>query len=171
MNLKHTVTVFGVDEQSDVELDLQRWIDLAQSVLIAEGVRRESELSLTFVDEATIADLNEQHMGSDGPTDVLAFPIDADPTERGRWPDSSSSGPDRRELTADDLPILLGDVVICPVVAKRQAPDHAGTFDDEIALLVVHGTLHVLGLDHAEPLETEQMQAKEQSLLEQFYRT
>ena len=53
----------------------------------------------------------------------------------------------------DDLPLLLGDVVICPAVAAGNAPDHAGTFDDELALLVVHGILHVLGLDHADDAE------------------
>ena len=55
-------------------------------------------------------------------------------------------------MPADDpVPVLLGDVVICPDVARAQAPTHAGTLDDELALLVVHGVLHVLGHDHAEP--------------------
>ena len=52
------------------------------------------------------------------------------------------------------MPVLLGDVVVCPAVAADQAPTHAGTVDDELALLVVHGVLHVLGHDHAEPAET-----------------
>jgi probable rRNA maturation factor len=78
-------------------------------------------------------------------------------------------------LELDELPSLLGDVVVCPSVAARQAgehggPLHDGTVDDEIALLVVHGILHVLGMDHAEPEETAAMQAKERSLLERFHR-
>ena len=64
------------------------------------------------------------------------------------------------------MPLLLGDVVICPAVAARQAPDHAGTVDDELALLVVHGVLHVLGHDHAEAHERPAMQARERQLLE-----
>ena len=67
--------------------------------------------------------------------------------------------------------MLLGDVVICPAVAARNAPAHAGTFADEIALLVVHGILHVLGMDHATPDETEVMQARERDLLGRFHRS
>ena len=63
------------------------------------------------------------------------------------------------------MPVLLGDVVICPDVARAQAPSHAGTLDDELALLVVHGVLHVLGHDHAEADEAEAMRAKELELL------
>ena len=62
-------------------------------------------------------------------------------------------------------------MVICPAVAARNAPDHAGTYDDELALLVVHGILHVLGMDHADPEEEAAMQAKERSLLERFHAT
>ena len=57
------------------------------------------------------------------------------------------------------MPVLLGDVVVCPAVAAEQAPTHAGTLDDELALLVVHGVLHVLGHDHAEPAEARRMRA------------
>jgi len=167
--------VFGVDEQDDHAVDVGRWVRLAEDVLAAEGVRRDSELSLLFVDEQAMTELNERHMGKAGPTDVLAFPIDDDAVDPGRWPDGGSTGPDRPPLDLDELPTLLGDVVVCPAVAARQAPEHAGErhdggVDDEIALLVVHGILHVLGHDHAEPEETERMQAKERSLLERFHR-
>lgn len=169
-------TVFAVDEQAGaVEVDLERWVRLAEAVLGAENVRRVSELSLLFVDEAAMADLNERHMGKSGPTDVLAFPIDED-VDRGRWPDNGSTGPDRPTPHPDDIPVLLGDVVVCPAVAARQAPEHAGkghhtgTVDDEVALLVVHGVLHVLGMDHAEPAEAETMQAREQELLGRYHR-
>ena len=114
-----------------------------------KGVRGDAELSLLFVDETSIAELNERFMGSEGPTDVLAFPIDADAV-LGGCPTRSRSGPDRADPDPDELPLLLGDVVICPAVAARNAPDHAGTLDDELALLVVHGVLHVLGRDHAD---------------------
>ena len=69
----------------------------------------------------------------------------------------------------DDLPLLLGDVVICPEVAARNAPEHAGSFDDEIALLVVHGILHLLGLDHMDDDERLAMQDRERELLLQFH--
>jgi probable rRNA maturation factor len=167
--------VFGVDEQDDQAVDVARWVRLAEQVLAAEGVRRTSELSLLFVDERTMAELNERHMGSSGPTDVLAFPIDDEGLEVGRWPDNGTTGPDRPPVDDDDIPVLLGDVVVCPAVAARQAPEHAGSahhrgsLEDEVALLVVHGILHVLGMDHAEPEETAAMQARERELLDKFH--
>jgi len=162
------VEVFGVDEQSAQPVDLARWVALATAVLHDSGVRGEAEMSLLFVEEPTMAELNSRFMGSEGPTDVLAFPID-DPIDPGRWPDSGSTGPDREPPEVSELPMLLGDVVVCPSVAARQAPDHAGSYDDEIALLVVHGVLHVLGMDHAEPDETAAMQARERELLDRYH--
>ncbi len=162
------VQVFGADEQGAAPVDVDRWVTLAREVLVAEGVRGEAELSLLFVDEAAIAELNKRFMESDGPTDVLAFPID-DPVVAGRWPDAGTAGPDRDDPEPGDLPLLLGDVVVCPAVAQRQAPDHAGSYDDELALLVVHGVLHVLGHDHAEPDETAVMQERERALLGRFH--
>ena len=162
------VQVFGADEQTAAVVDVDRWVALAHDVLLAEGVQGDAELSLLFVDEATIAELNQRFMDAEGPTDVLAFPID-DPVVAGRWPDASTAGPDRDEPDPGDLPLLLGDVVVCPAVAERQAPSHAGSYEDELALLVVHGVLHVLGHDHDEPEETAVMQARERELLDQFH--
>jgi probable rRNA maturation factor len=162
------VEVFGVDEQEDEPVDLARWVQLATAVLLDSGVRGEAELSLLFVSEPAIAELNQRYMGASGPTDVLAFPID-DPIDAGRWPDSGSTGPDREPPELGELPLLLGDVVVCPSVAARQAPTHAGSYDDELALLVVHGILHVLGMDHAEPDEAAAMQARERELLDKHH--
>lgn len=162
------VDVFGVDEQSEHPVDLARWVDLATNALLDSGVRGDAELSLLFVTEDVMTELNQRFMDADGPTDVLAFPID-DPIDGGRWPDSGATGPDREAPEVAELPMLLGDVVVCPSVAARQAPDHAGSYDDEIALLVVHGVLHVLGMDHAAPDETAVMQARERELLDRYH--
>ena len=162
------VEVFGVNEQTDQPIELARWVDLASNVLADAGVRGEAELSIVFANEEVMGELNKRFMDVDGPTDVLAFPID-DPIDSGRWPDSGSTGPDLEPPEIDELPMLLGDVVICPAVAARQAPDHAGSYDDEIALLVVHGVLHVLGMDHADPEETAVMQARERELLDRYH--
>ncbi|HET9691695.1 MAG TPA: rRNA maturation RNase YbeY, partial [Acidimicrobiales bacterium] len=102
--------------------------------------------------------------GKTGPTDVLAFPIDDEPAESGRSPDSGGTGPGFGS-DPDEAPTLLGDVVICPAVAMRNAPEHAGTYDDELALLVVHGVLHLLGMDHMDDEEAEAMEARERELL------
>lgn len=148
-----TVTVVGADEQAAVDVDVDRWSRLATRVLEAEG--RRGELTLTFVERDEMAALNAEHMGKTGPTDVLSFPLDDDDDSFG----DAGVG----------IPVLLGDVVVCPAVAAEQAPEHAGTLDDELALLVVHGVLHVLGHDHAESDETAVMRASELEHLERFH--
>ena len=160
------LTVFCASEQEGIAIDLARWQLLASEVLKAEGVRGAAEMSILFVESHVMAEMNSVHMGKTGPTDVLAFPIDAFVPEFASGPGSVSRGPDRAAENIEDSPLLLGDVVICPEVARAQAPSHAGTFDDEIALLVTHGALHVLGYDHAETDERERMQAREKELLE-----
>jgi probable rRNA maturation factor len=160
--------VFCADEQNDIAVDLGRWQQLALDVLLAEGVRGLAEMAVLFVSEREMTELNDSYMGKPGPTDVLAFPIDAAEAEIVQHGQPPSRGPDRAPPDPADMPLLLGDVVICPAVAARQAPDHAGTVDDELALLVVHGVLHVLGHDHADDSERAIMQARERELLEQF---
>lgn len=170
--------IFVADEQGHVPVDVARWAALACLVLDEQGVQDPAEMSLLFVDEPTIAELNERFLGRQGPTDVLAFPIDEEVTDTGRRPDQGGRGPGSvAELT--DPPLMIGDVVICPKVADQQAPtraggdqgfDHRGTLDDELALLVVHGTLHLLGFDHEEDAEAEAMASRERELLELFRR-
>jgi probable rRNA maturation factor len=157
-----TATVFGYDEQDHDEpgaavVDLARWVALAEGVLAAEGVAA-GELTLAFVDEPDMVELNQEHMGESYATDVLSFPIDADLALGG------TAGRD-----PDGEPLLLGDVVVCPRVAVANAPAHAGTVDDELALLVVHGVLHVLGHDHATAEDTARMQARELHHLVQLH--
>jgi probable rRNA maturation factor len=161
--------VFCADEQVDLPVDLGRWQQLAFDVLLAEGVRGLAELAVLFVSETEMAELNDSYMGKPGPTDVLAFPIDAMEAEMVQHGQPPSRGPDRAPPDPADMPLLLGDVVICPAVAARQAPEHAGAVDDELALLVVHGVLHVLGHDHADDGERRVMQTRERELLEQFF--
>lgn len=161
--------VFCADEQAAQPVDVSRWAHLAEQVLDSEGVGAEVELSVVFVDEPTIAELNSRFGGAEGPTDVLSFPIDEEPQESGRHPDSGGSGPGEPS-EPDELPLLLGDVYVCPSIAARNAPDHAGTYDDELALLVVHGILHLLGMDHEDEAEAEEMEQRERALLARFHR-
>lgn len=141
------VVVVTENAQDAVEIDLERWGALSRDVLSAEAVT--GELTLTFVSEAEILELKVEHFGDAGehPTDVLSFPLDD-------W-----------APVADGVPQLLGDIVVCPEVAMRQASSHAGAIDDEIALLVVHGILHILGFDHATESEQIAMQAREREHL------
>jgi probable rRNA maturation factor len=143
-------TVVVADERSGSlmpAVDVDRWRRLALDVLVDANV--DGELTLTFVDLDEMAELNAEHMGKLGPTDVLSFPMHDDPL--------------------DGVPTLLGDVVISPTVAAEQFAEHAGTLDDELALLVVHGILHVLGHDHAEPEEAAVMRRVELDLLERLH--
>jgi len=165
-----TVEVFAADEQATHPIDTLRWVRLARGVLEAEGVKGEAELSLLFVDERAMSDLNKRFAGKDGPTDVLAFPIDEDPAEGGRSPDSGGSGPGWVPPEASELPTLVGDVVICPSVAVRNAAEHESELDDEVALLVVHGILHLMGMDHVDDEEAQAMERREQELLDRFHR-
>lgn len=143
------------DEQTEVVVDGDPLVALAEQTLIAEGWGPPAEVTLHFVDEDSIAELNETHMGHSGPTDVLSFPIDGP----GGVPGAAFG------------PVMLGDVVLCPAVAKRCAPGHAGTLEDELALLVVHGLLHLLGMDHAEADERRAMQARERQHLDRWWGT
>ena len=159
-NTETQLIVHVAEDQADVQLDASRYEQLARSVLTSEGINQTSELSVLFVSSEMIAELNEQHMGHTGPTDVLAFPIDEDATQ---------------PQAENDAPLLLGDVVVCPSVAatncstnKDSYPGHQGTITDEIDLLVVHGILHVLGMDHAEAEERQDMQELERTHLAAF---
>ena len=160
--------VFVADEQDDLVIDPARWAGLAEAVLADEGVRGGAELSLLFVAGEEMADLNRQFMGAEGATDVLAFPIDASEVEVvSTWaPAPDHRGPDRAPPDPGDQPLLLGDVVVCPAVAAANAPEHAGTLDDELALRVVHGILRGLGHDHAGADDAQRMQRREIGLLE-----
>ncbi len=135
------------DRIAALPVDLERWSTLAQAAAQAEG--GVGELTLTFVDLDEITALNVEHMGNDGPTDVLSFPMDDEPMA--------------------GVPTMLGDVVVCPEVAEAQFGEHAGTLDDELALLIVHGVLHVLGHDHAEAAEASVMREREVALLTAFH--
>jgi probable rRNA maturation factor len=168
--------VFVADEQSDRPVDPTRFGALAEQILADRHVAADAELNVLFVDAKTIASLNERFLGHVGPTDVLSFPIEDDyaapgPPPAGPLPDLA--GPGREGLAfeqADDaMPLLLGDVVICPEVAFRNAPEHAGTYEDELALLLVHGILHLLGMDHEVEEEAEAMEALEQELLGRYH--
>lgn len=133
--------------ESGVPVGERGLVDLARHVLDAMKVHPLAELSLLLVDEAAMSELHEKWMGEPGPTDVLAFPMDE------LRPGHLSGGSDEG---APD-PGLLGDVVLCPAVAERQAKQVAHSLSDELEMLCTHGILHLLGFDHAEPDEHKEM--------------
>ena len=142
----------------------RRWWRSRGSVLEAEGVRGGAEVSLIFVDEPTIAELNERFLGQEGPTDVLSFPLDDEPLAGGpparrRRHRSGRAARGRRRPTCS--------ATSSSARRSRRATPRATSvaFDDELALLVVHGTLHLLGWDHEDDEEAERMEARERELL------
>jgi probable rRNA maturation factor len=128
--------------ESGEDLDARRTQRLARFVMDTMRVHPQAELCVTAVDEDTIAELNGKWMEKEGPTDVLAFPMDE--LRPGKVNEEPEEG-------------VLGDLVLCPVVAARQAETAGHTPQDELDLLTVHGILHLLGYDHAEPEEHEEM--------------
>lgn len=162
------IDIYAADEQLDHVIELERWVELCRHALEDEGVRGLAEVSLIFTGESTMAELNEQFMGKRGPTDVLSFPIDAEPDPTGRVPDAGGTGPG--EPPTPEIPQLVGDIIICPAVAARNALEHECSFADELALLIVHGVLHLRGWDHMVDEEAERMEARERDLLERHHR-
>jgi len=133
-----------IANESDVPVDEAGLVTLCRFVLADLGVNPMAELSVLVVDLEYMASLNERWMGETGPTDVLAFPMDE--LDTARRPDDPEPGPS-----------LLGDVVLCPAVAVRQASAAGHSFEDEIHLLTAHGILHLLGYDHGDPEEEREM--------------
>jgi probable rRNA maturation factor len=146
------MSVFVADEQKEA-VGLPDLHALAEMVLREEGYPADAEVTLLFVDETEIASYNGRFLDRDGPTDVLAFPVEE--LLPGVVPDTNAQGP----------PLMLGDVVIAPSYVRRQADEHGVTFEDEMALMVTHGILHLLGYDHVEDADAERMEARERQLL------
>jgi probable rRNA maturation factor len=161
------IDVFAADEQEQRSVDVRRFGDLTKRVLDSLGLKGDVEVSLLFVDEGSMAELNERFLGESGPTDVLAFPIEDDPEPSGRSPDEGGTGPGG-PAEDPEVPLMLGDVVICPAVAHRNAKVHGVAYEAEVELLVVHGLLHLLGMDHEEDDEAELMEKRQSDLLARF---
>lgn len=149
--------VIFTDEQDD-PLPAVPLVDLAHTALEAEGLPDSTELAITLVDEARMAELNAEYMGKTGPTDVLSFPIED--FEPGA-PIPDDAGP----------PLLLGDVVVCPSVVHANSQQAGVAFEDEMALMIVHGILHLLGRDHVVEAEAELMEQREREILEMIGRS
>ncbi|WP_409328999.1 rRNA maturation RNase YbeY [Trujillonella humicola] len=141
-----------VANESEIAVDEAELAGICRFVLTEMGVNPMAELSVLCVDPEYMATLHERWMGEKGPTDVLAFSMDELDTSR---PDDPEPGP-----------ALLGDVVLCPSVAVRQARAAGHTMDDELVLLATHGVLHILGYDHMEPEEEKEMFALQTKLLD-----
>ncbi|MEV0948416.1 rRNA maturation RNase YbeY [Rhodococcus sp. NPDC049939] len=145
-----------VSNESGMDVSEEELISVARFVIARMDVHPAAELSMSLVDSATMADLHMRWMDLPGPTDVMSFPMDE--LEPGGRPDSPEPGPS-----------MLGDIVLCPSFAAEQADQAGHSLSRELALLTVHGVLHLLGYDHAEPEEEKEMFGLQNELLEGWY--
>lgn len=148
-----SIEVLNETEAGIDELEL---VDLSRYVLNEMNVHPQTELCIRLVDEAAMETLHVQWMDLPGPTDVMSFPMD-----------ELTPGRDGEELE----PGLLGDVVLCPSVAAKQAAAAGHALEEEILLLTTHGILHLLGYDHGEPEEEKEMFELQRQLLLTFLAT
>jgi probable rRNA maturation factor len=127
-----------IANNSGIACNEDQIVDVAAFALDKMGIHPESDLGITLVNEDEITKLHIQWMNLPGPTDVLSFPMD-----------------ELKPFSASDGPGIIGDIVICPQFAAKQATKHST--EDEISLLTVHGVLHLLGFDHVEEEEHKVM--------------
>ena len=134
--------MIDLNNESGVEVDAERLSGLARFALDLLRIHPQAELSILLVDPDTMSAYHEKYMDEPGPTDVLSFPMD-----------------ELRAPEADEEPPLglLGDIVLCPEVTAAQAAESGRTPDEEADYLLIHGLLHLLGHDHAEPEEKKVM--------------
>ena len=145
-----------VSNESGVAVDESAIASVARHVLTVMRVNPAAELSVLAVTSDAMAELHERWMDEPGPTDVRAFPMD-ELVDESRRPDAPEIGP-----------ALLGDVVLCPSFAAAQARKAGHALADELALLTVHGVLHLLGYDHAEPEQEREMFGLQNRLLTEW---
>ncbi len=174
-----SVSVEVLDERGSsrdvLPLDLLHWGRTAGRVAVAEGVEREAELGLSFLDEEDMSSLADSCMGDPSSTDVLAFPVDfAENSPQAGQEGQAGQAAAGKGLSASRWalpPALIGDVVVCPEVAARgAAPAAPGSrnLTEELTMLVIHGVLHLLGYDHAEFKEAALMEERTEALLKEL---
>lgn len=142
-----------VCNETDYEIDGTEFIALAEYVMQKMYVNPGAELSIMFINPQPMEELHIKWLDLPGPTDVMSFPMDE--LRPGTIDNPSEAG-------------ILGDIVICPQVAAKQAVAAGHSSVEEMLLLCVHGILHLLGFDHVEPEEEKEMFALQRKLLLTF---
>ncbi len=148
--------MIDINNESGTQVDELGLVGLARFALERLRIHPQADLSILLVDEETMATYHERFMGEPGPTDVMSFPMD-----ELRAPNDD-----------EEPPIgLLGDIVLCPQVTERQAAENGRLPDAEAEYLLVHGLLHLLGHDHAEPEDKRVMFGIKDNIIAAWERT
>ena len=143
--------------ESGIEVPEDALLRMARHVYARLHVHERAETAVTVVDAARMAELHEEWMDLPGPTDVMSFPMD-ELTPGGGRPDADMPGP-----------AMLGDIILCPAYDRKQAEMAGHDLAHEMALLTVHGVLHLLGYDHIEPKDEREMFALQNEILADWY--
>lgn len=145
-----------IDETQELDKEtLEVILQLLHVAAKEESVDENSELSLSFVDNNRIHEINREYRGIDRPTDVISFALEEQTEEE-------------MDIVGNDLPRVLGDIIISIPKAKEQAEEYGHSFIRELGFLAVHGFLHLLGYDHGTNEEEREMFHKQEEILKEF---
>jgi probable rRNA maturation factor len=151
-----TLIIDFIDETSEVT---EEQIDIIEKLLNyaaqVENVQDEAEVSVTFVDNEKIREINRDYRGKDKATDVISFALE-------------EMGDGEIEIVGVDMPPVLGDIIISVPKAREQAEEYGHSLMRELGFLAVHGFLHLLGYDHETEEEEKEMFSKQKQILEEF---
>ncbi len=144
------------DETEKVDATVEKLVrELLHHALQEEGMTNETEVSVTFMDDEAIQEVNRTYRGIDAPTDVISFALEEEVEGEVA-------------IIAEGMPTVLGDILISIPTAKRQAGEYGHTVEREIGFLALHGLLHLLGYDHMTEAEEKEMFGRQKEILDTF---
>ncbi|MBU3572406.1 rRNA maturation RNase YbeY [Priestia aryabhattai] len=145
-----------IDETNEVSKEQQKELEqLLEAAAIYENLQEDAEVSVTFVDNDRIQEINHQYRHKNQPTDVISFALE-------------EMGEDEMQIIGDEMPRVLGDIVISIPKAHEQAAEYNHSFMRELGFLTVHGFLHLLGYDHETSEDEKEMFTRQKDILEQY---
>jgi len=145
-----------MDETNEVTEEAQQLVEsILQFAARKENIEKDTELSVTFVDNDRIREINKEYRNKDSATDVISFALE-------------EMGEDEVEIVGAEMPRMLGDIIISIERTKEQAEEYGHSFDRELGFLALHGFLHLLGFDHMNEEDEKVMFTKQKEILEEY---
>ncbi|MDM5313305.1 rRNA maturation RNase YbeY [Peribacillus frigoritolerans] len=145
-----------MDETNEVTEEAQQLVEsILQFAARKENIEKDTELSVTFVDNDRIQEINKEYRHKDSATDVISFALE-------------EMGEDEVEIVGAEMPRMLGDIIISIERTKEQAEEYGHSFDRELGFLALHGFLHLLGFDHMNEEDEKVMFTKQKEILEEY---
>ncbi|MFJ7854261.1 rRNA maturation RNase YbeY [Peribacillus frigoritolerans] len=145
-----------MDETNEVTEEAQQLVEsILQFAARKENIEKDTELSVTFVDNDRIREINKEYRHKDSATDVISFALE-------------EMGEDEVEIVGAEMPRMLGDIIISIERTKEQAEEYGHSFERELGFLALHGFLHLLGFDHMNEEDEKVMFTKQKEILEEY---